>query len=172
MPGLPQIVIAGSSLSFGMDADFMHAREGVLVYVLRSPGGEAVSVQGIQKQNGQYRFDLTAQDTEKLFISPSFFQLHVEYPNGKEILEQGEVSVTLDLAGNAKHPYQASLDAIDAVLSGKLENPITEAEYNGRKFKYMSVSELLRLRDHFVSALDALSGDSEIGSINMRFSHV
>ncbi|MCP3967830.1 MAG: hypothetical protein GY718_16005, partial [Lentisphaerae bacterium] len=60
------------------------------------------------------------------------------------------------------------LEAINAVLAGKLDNPVTETEYNGRRLKYMPPGELIRLRTLFLSMLPQNQG---IRTIKVEFKH-
>ncbi|MCP4102877.1 MAG: hypothetical protein GY750_15880 [Lentisphaerae bacterium] len=89
----------------------------------------------------------------------------------KYLVASGKVRLHADLSDSNVDPRsypEKMLEAINAVLAGKLDNPVTETEYNGRRLKYMAPGELIRLRTLFLSMLPQNQG---IRTIKVEFKH-
>ncbi|MCP3968692.1 MAG: hypothetical protein GY718_20520, partial [Lentisphaerae bacterium] len=89
----------------------------------------------------------------------------------KYLVASGKVRLHADLSDlnvDSRSYPEKMLEAINAVLAGKLDNPVVETEYNGRRLKYMTTSELLRLRTLFLRMLPQNQG---IRTIKVEFKH-
>ncbi|QSH42405.1 hypothetical protein P0136_02935 [Lentisphaerota bacterium ZTH] len=74
----------------------------------------------------------------------------------RKLLTSGKVKLVPDLSDTSvdfRDYPEKMLAAVDAVLEGRLDDPITEVEYNGRRLKYLPVNELLDLSKMFLTTL-------------------
>ena len=106
-------------------------------------------------------------------IEPAVVKWQCQAIKGDEkyLVASGKVRLHPDLSDPNVDPRsypEKMLEAINAVLAGKLDNPVTETEYNGRRLKYMTTSELLRLQTLFLSMLPQNQG---IRTIKVEFKH-
>ncbi|MCP3967992.1 MAG: hypothetical protein GY718_16860, partial [Lentisphaerae bacterium] len=122
-------------------------------------------------ENDKYTFTLSADALTGIEPAVVKWQCQAIKGDEKYLVASGKVRLYPDLSDPNIDPRsypEKMLEAINAVLTGKLDNPVVEAEYNGRRLKYMTTSELLRLRTLFLSMLPQNQG---IRTIKVEFKH-
>ncbi|MCP4103172.1 MAG: hypothetical protein GY750_17385 [Lentisphaerae bacterium] len=119
----------------------------------------------------KYTFTLSADALAGIEPAVVKWQCQAIKDDEKYLVTSGKVRLHADLSDSNVDPRsypEKMLEAINAVLAGKLDNPVTETEYNGRRLKYMPPGELIRLRTLFLSMLPQNQG---IRTIKVEFKH-
>ena len=155
-------------LNAGFDTDFLledlpySADDGwTLKFILRPVDSEPLEFEAAPEPTGTaYRFFLSSSSTAHLPGGLAAWQCAAERPDGetpeRRLIASGRIEIVPDFSNVAADPrsfVERMLAGIDAALEGRVDDPACEMEYDGRKVRYMSTSELLRLRGYFLELL-------------------
>lgn len=164
---------AGFDNTWDIEAeDYLAADGWTLKYVLRPVGVEAIEITAVTiPGETAFRFVFSKSSGVALSGGMAVWQCSAERLSERILFATGRVEVISDLNNKAADPRpyaERMIAGIDAALEDRIDDPACEQEYNGRKIKYMAMSELLRLRGYF---LEMLPDNNETHEL-IRFTHV
>lgn len=163
---------AGFDNTWDVEAEDYPAADGwTLKYVLRPVGAEPIEITATIPSETAFRFVFSKSSGAALSGGIAAWQCSAERLEERILLASGRVEIIPDFNNKAVDPRsrpEIMIAAIDAALEGRADDPACEYEYDGRKVKYMSTSELLRLRGYF---LELLPDNNETHEL-IRFTNV
>lgn len=173
MEGFPLRLDAGFDNIWEVAADDYLAADGwALKYILRPAGAEPIEITAIPiETESAVRFVFSSSSSATLSGGMAAWQCAAERTGERILLASGRVEIVPDYKNKVADPRsyaERMIAAIDAALEGRTDDSASEYEYNGRKVKYMSTSELLRLRGYFLEMLPENTPTHEF----IRFSNV
>lgn len=176
---LPATILAGDSISWRIaDAAYPASQGWTLTYLLRNNDDE---IDLTSTADGDtHVITQTADKTEE--FTAGTYAYRAQYRNGDKAITvaQGSVIVAPSFGsvlerGKAQEAY----DNILAMLSGKASGAVYEYEIRGRRLKYYTLDELLRLKKELwqdvqrEQAANGLNNNDQFrGQVHVRFGHV
>jgi len=171
MSAFPYELTAGCSLHWEVSfTEYLPTDGWTLCYLIRVSNDRIIKLNSTSADD-KYTFTLAADALAGIEPSVVRWQCQAIKGDEKYLVASGKVRLHPDLSDPNVDPRsypEKMLEAINAVLAGKLDNPVVETEYNGRRLKYMTSNELLRLRTLFLSMLPKNRG---IRTVKVEFRH-
>ncbi|QSH40936.1 hypothetical protein P0136_10630 [Lentisphaerota bacterium ZTH] len=137
-------------------------------YLVRIKSDRLLDIPATTSDNA-YQFSISSDDLKGVLLSVVPWQCVAVKGDIRKLVTNGKVKLVPDLSDTSvdfRDYPEKMLAAVDAVLEGRLDDPITEVEYNGRRLKYLPVNELLELRKMFLTMLPQ---NQRIQTIRMEF---
>ena len=170
---VPEKITSGYSYEFALDLPEYPPSEGWAVSLaLRLPGFDAQEIEAVH--NGSvYVFTISPSVSGALPGGLAAWQCSAERSDERVLIDSGRMEIAPDLLADDTDPRSKAeimIDAIDAVLQDRATDGQAEIMYKERQLKYMSVGELLRLRNYFSTLLPEVQNEPTCELI--RFGHV
>lgn len=154
MPGIPETIYAGDSLSWTESAGEYPAPVWTMHYVLR--GTSVLDIDSVA-DGIDHKFTVSATVTANL--QPGFYTWQAFVSNGtgeRYTIATGTVTVRANLAAqtagfDGRSHVQKVLDAIEATMEGRATKSQESMQINNRQIQYLKPEELIKWRSFYKS---------------------
>lgn len=159
----PQSVVAGDTLQFDRDIDNFPASDGwTLSYTLLSVGLSPININGgvVTSTDGTFNVNVPASTTTGWTPGKYLWTAYVvgsgQYAGQRFKVAEGAIEIkpnpaTADATVDPRSQAKKNLDAIDAVLAGRVTADVQSYKIGIRELVKMRASELLSLRGYYAA---------------------
>jgi hypothetical protein len=178
----PRVIVIGETLIWEKElADYLPSDGWALSYSFRGagPGFD----QAATYEDDIFQITVAATVTVNLLAGAYYWQALVTKGSEKHLVDEGEVKVKAGLAAVASNtavdnrsPVKKILDAIDALIVGRVPQDVHMYMIGNRQLQHIPVEQLINLRKHYARLYSQelrrqkiKKGGSYLQSIHVRF---